>query len=521
MAMGLPRTYRQGRLVAAAGPWLAALGAGGLAGLALPPLGAPPLLWLALAILWTLLETAIPRRAAACWGGVAVLLSHRWLLALHPLDWIGVPAPLSLPICWLLLLLCATLAGLLLLVWADLALRLDPRRPGSALVLAAVWGLGEVLLAQGPLFWIGLGSSALPGDPPLAALASVGGAGLVAAVQVLIGWGIWRLLCVRPLRFSRRLLQVVLACLLLVGVHALGGVQLAALGAQAAAGAGGVAEQVLVVQPAIPTREKFQWQARRRLHRQLQTAFLEAEAQAADLVVLPEGALGLDPELAAPAAVELLSGGFRWQESEGAEPEQRSALLRFPPGAQRHTTALDKARLVPLGEWIPMAQLLRWSGLSAVGGVQPGPPSRLLARPAGNLAAAICYEIADGRSLAQAVAQGGGWLLASANLDPYPLVLQDQFTALARLRAMESARWLVSAANTGPSLLISPAGQIVEQLAPGRPAMQLLRVPVLHGRTAYARWGETPVLLLLLLGLGWRWWERSRESTEASPARLG
>ena len=168
-----------------------------------------------------------------------------------------------------------------------------------------------------------------------------------------------------------------------------------------------------------------------------------------------------------------------------------------------------------------MAQLLRWSGLSAVGGVQPGPPSRLLARPAGNLAAAICYEIADGRSLAQAVAQGGGWLLASANLDPYPLVLQDQFTALARLRAMESARWLVSAANTGPSLLISPAGQIVEQLAPGRPAMQLLRVPVLHGRTAYARWGETPVLLLLLLGLGWRWWERSRASTEASPARLG
>ena len=512
--MGVSRTQARGRGLAAASPWLVALLGGAMAGLALPPLGAPPLAWLALALLWALLESPVPRRAAACWGAMAVLLSHRWLLALHPLDWIGVPPPLSLPICWLLLLLCATLAGLLLLVWADLALRLGPRGAGSALVLAAVWGLGEVLLAQGPLFWIGLGASALPGDPPLAALASVGGAGLVAAVQVLISWGIWRLLGARLQRPGRRLGQVGLAMLLLVGVHALGALQLAALEQRAAAGAGGVAEQVLVVQPAIPTREKFQWQARRRLQRQLQAALLEAEARAADLVVLPEGALGLEPELPEPAAVELLSGGFRWQESAGAEPEQRSALLRFPPGAQRHTTALDKARLVPLGEWIPLAQVLRWSGLSAVGGVQPGAPSRLLLRPAGNLAAAICYEIADGRALAQAVAQGGGWLLASANLDPYPQVLQEQFTALARLRAMESARWLVSAANTGPSLLIDPAGRIVERLVSGQSAVQLLRVPVLHGRTAYGRWGETPVVLLLVLGLGWWRWERLRATAE-------
>jgi apolipoprotein N-acyltransferase len=246
-----------------------------------------------------------------------------------------------------------------------------------------------------------------------------------------------------------------------------------------------------------------------------------AAARDADLVVLPEGALGLEPELPEPAAVELISGGFRWQAVDGREPEQRSALLRFSPGAQRHASALDKARLVPLGEWIPFAQVLRWSGLSAVGGVQPGAPSRLLVRPAGNLAAAICYEIADGRSLSQAAAQGGGWLLASANLDPYPLALQEQFAALARLRAMESARWLVSAANTGPSLLIDPAGQVVEQLVPGRPAVQLLRVPVLHGRTAYARWGETPVVLLLVFGLGWRRWERIGASTEARPPGLG
>ena len=69
--------------------WLALL-AGGLAVLALPPLSWPWLLWIALVPLWHL-----SWRIGALWGAAAVLVSHRWLLALHPLDWLGVPALLS------------------------------------------------------------------------------------------------------------------------------------------------------------------------------------------------------------------------------------------------------------------------------------------------------------------------------------------------------------------------------------------------------------------------------------------
>ena len=36
--------------------------------------------------------------ASFLWGGAATLLSHSWLLALHPLTWLGVPEVLSLPI---------------------------------------------------------------------------------------------------------------------------------------------------------------------------------------------------------------------------------------------------------------------------------------------------------------------------------------------------------------------------------------------------------------------------------------
>ncbi|MEO1003439.1 MAG: apolipoprotein N-acyltransferase [Cyanobacteria bacterium J06638_7] len=475
---------------------LAAL-AGGLAGWSLPPAGAVPLLWLALALLWHLVAGPAPVRAAACWGGVAVLVSHRWLLGLHPLDWIGIPLPLSLPLCWLLLLLLAALGGALLGLWGWCAVRLLPQRFSSAALLALAWGLVEVLLARGPLFWIGLGGSALPGDRALAGFALLGGAGLVAALQLLIGWAVWWAWREWP-RLGVKVLLVWLPAVLLA--HAAGAALLSTQAAAAPTLAG--QERVLVLQPAIPTREKLTSASRRRLQRQLQAAQQQALAGRADLVVLPEGALGLDPVLGEPAAVNLLSGGFR---SAGPGGEQRSALLGFAAGSRQAGQAIDKHRLVLLGEWVPFQGLVRWSGLSAVGGIQPGAPSRLLPRLPAPIGVAICYEIADGHALARATAAGAGWLLASANLDPYPLVLQQQFEALAQLRAIESGRWLVSVANTGPSGLISAAGAVEQRLPSLQPATDLIRVPIGTSLTPYVRWREGPLWGLALLLALWRW----------------
>ena len=81
-------------------------------------------------------------------------------------------------------------------------------------------------------------------------------------------------------------------------------------------------------------------------------------------------------------------------------------------------------------------------------------------------AVAICYEIADGLALARAAADGATWLLAIANLDPYPLQLQKQFLALAQLRAIETGRDLLSVGNTGPTALISANGAVQWLLAP-------------------------------------------------------
>jgi apolipoprotein N-acyltransferase len=481
--------------------WIAALVGGLLAGVALPPLGLPPLLWLALVPLW-----ALGPRAAVLWGAAAVLISHRWLLGLHPLDWVGVPLPLSLPLCLLLLLLCSLLGGLLVGGWRWLVQRLGAERPGTALLMAAVWGVAEVLLAKGPLFWIGIGAAALPGDRPLAGLAQLVGAGGLAAVQLLLAWGLWRLLVAWRGRRPRLWRQTCSWLLAVVLLHGLGWWRLALL-ATPQTSAVPRSRSVLVLQPAIPTRRKFHADQQLLLLRQLERALDQAAQLGSDALLLPEGALPLGQPLPQPAAVPVLSGGFRLEQEE-----LRSALLAFPAGAQEPAAALDKHRLVPLGEWIPGAGLIRWAGLSAVGGVSPGAPSRLLRLPQGPVAVAICYELADGHALAGAAGRGAQWLLASANLDPYPAQLQRQFSALAQLRAIEAGRWLVSSANTGPSLVVDAAGVVRRRLPPGRSGTLAASLQLRGELTAYARWGEAPLALLAVAGIFVSWRSRVRQS---------
>ena len=224
-------------------------------------------------------------------------------------------------------------------------------------------------------------------------------------------------------------------------------------------------------------------------------------------MVLPEGSLPLGETLEPPAAVELLSGGFR-----RVGPEERSSVLWFPADASKHRRGLDKHRLVPLGEWVPGGH---WSGLSAVGGLTPGDADRLLALPPplGPLAVAICYELSDAEALARAIRGGADWILTVANLDPYPAQLQQQFLMQAQLRALESRRWLLSVANTGPTAVINPRGQQLQALVPNRPQLGLMQLWRRGDRTLWVRWGASPSLLVLAGAVLWRLLARPLRAT--------
>ena len=476
-----------------------------LAGVALT-LSGPWWMVPALALLWAASRSSL---ASAIWGGVAVLVSHRWLLALHPLMWIGVPAWLSLPVAVGIWLACALLAALLLACWSALVNRLPSRGSFTDAVLAAaVWGLVEVALSQSPVFWIGVGGSVLPADPPLAALSRWIGEGGLAALQLLLGWWLWRLLTLsrRESGWPKLLAGGLLSLLVLHGLGAWLLQNPVRLGAESDRAEFSVG----LWQPAIPTREKFSAQRQRDLPKRLQAALQEADAAGADWLMAPEGTLPLHGSLMAPAPIPLMSGGFRWSRGR-----QHSAMVLVEAGGTTPVSSLDKHRLVPLGEWVPAWPGL--SGLSAIGGLEAGEPSRLWRWGGPPAAVAICYEISNGAALARAVAEGAEWILAAANLDPYPSLLQQQYLALAQLRSLESARPLLSTANTGPTAMIRADGQIAERLAAFDPGLLLVPLQPRKGLTGYVRWGEAP--LWLMVGVSSLLLVRSASRSGLRPAR--
>ena len=421
---------------------------GGVLAGAAPAFAGPLLMVPALALLWSV---ATRPRVAAVWGLLAVLISHRWLLALHPLTWMGIPSALSLPIALTVWLICGGAAALLLLVWSGLARWCFSRlwSPFGVLLLTVLWAVSELLLEGSPLFWIGLSGSVLPLDRPLAGLARWLGSGGLAALQLWWGWGLWQVSRRGGQGWSLWVVSLVL-------LHVLGAQLLAAPESR-------VGLRLGVWQPAIPTREKFSSERQQQFSQQLAAALQQAESLGVEALVAPEGTLPSNWSRPAEGIpLPLLSGGFRW-----VRGQQRSSLLLALPEQPRPQALLDKHRLVPLGEWLPPLPPGFTQGLSAVGGLEAGSPSRLTETGFGPVGVAICYELSNGRALAAATAGGAEWLLTIANLDPYPELLQRQFLALAQLRAIESGRDLLSVGNTGPTAVVRADGTVQRLLPSG------------------------------------------------------
>ncbi len=448
----------------------------------------------ALAILWAISKNCL---AAGLWGFAAVLISHRWLLALHPLTWIGIPASLSLFIAIFIWLICCSIGSILTWTWAKIGKLIRKFADADeefqtelfySLVMACLWGFGEVVLSKSPIYWIGIETSFLKGNFPLVGLARWIGSGGLATLEIFMGW--WLLQTI--LIFGKKQLwrkTFSLGVLSLLLANGLGLILLQPPPISSSA-------QVALWQPAIATRTKFSEEQKSRLPKIIQTTLQKASDLNADWLVAPEGTLPPNQKLLAPAQITFLTGGFRWTRGQ-----QRSSLLVFDEGNLVSSSAIDKHRLVPLGEWVPSLGNIRLPGLSAIGGLDSGPPSRLLNWSGPPVAVAICYELSNGSSIAQAVSNGAEWVLAIGNLDPYPLLLQKQFLDLAKLRSIEVARDLISVGNTGPSSLVSSSGEISNLIPPFESKIGSTKINLHQDSTGYIRWREKPLLAIMFASL--------------------
>lgn len=168
----------------------------------------------------------------------------------------------------------------------------------------------------------------------------------------------------------------------------------------------------------------------------------------------------------------------------------------------------DKHHLVPFGEYIPAGDILYdLFGLVAFAAQQgngysagPGPAVLDLGGGLGRVLPLICYEAIFPQDVRNAPLRAD-WILQITN-DAWFGTWSgpQQHLAQARLRAIEQGLPLVRVANTGITVVTDARGRILDSLPQGEAGYMDVRLPGALPPTPYARWGEVP-LLLILLGL--------------------
>ncbi|MFC6670072.1 apolipoprotein N-acyltransferase [Marinobacterium aestuariivivens] len=189
--------------------------------------------------------------------------------------------------------------------------------------------------------------------------------------------------------------------------------------------------------------------------------------------------------------------------TDAEDPSRRifhnSLALLSPERAVYH-----KQRLVPFGEYVPLETLLRglidffdlpMSSFSLPQTEQPPLPFR-----DHRLAAAICYEIAYPELVRRESLESDLLLTVSNDTWFGHSIAPDQHLQIARMRALETGRWLIRATNNGISALIDADGRIRAEAPRYQTALLAGEVQGMQGLTPFQRLGAWPALVLALFG---------------------
>jgi apolipoprotein N-acyltransferase len=232
-----------------------------------------------------------------------------------------------------------------------------------------------------------------------------------------------------------------------------------------------------------------------------------------DVVVWPESAIGIDPNLDqaadaledAAAAVDapLIVGG---NETVGDSHYRVSAFHVDESGAI--IDRYRKTHLVPFGEYVPYRGL--WGSLPILDQVPldaiPGDEGKLFRVRGIDIAPVISFEGDFGSLVRSRIADGGDILLVATNTSTWlHSWASAQHVAFSQVRAAENATPVVHAAISGISAIISDRGEVLETLPLYEPRSLVMAVAPRVTTTPYTRFGDWILLLgIALCAVVWR-----------------
>ncbi|MGA7305278.1 MAG: apolipoprotein N-acyltransferase [Rhodothermales bacterium] len=174
-------------------------------------------------------------------------------------------------------------------------------------------------------------------------------------------------------------------------------------------------------------------------------------------------------------------------------------------GGSRHF--YYKRHLVPFGEFFPVPGWVRsWLRLMNLpsedftSGAANQKPLPVAGEKAG---VSICYEDAFGEEVISMLP--AATFLVNVSNDAWfgGSIAPEQHLQMARMRALESGRFLVRATNTGITAIIDPEGTVSERLPQFQMGVLSAQIQPLAGATVYARFGNwlsVGFLLSVMLG---------------------
>ena len=213
---------------------------------------------------------------------------------------------------------------------------------------------------------------------------------------------------------------------------------------------------------------------------------------------------------------------------EGEDQDHfRNVAVVFDPSGEI-VDRYEKVHLVPFGEYVPLRGLIAPLSGGSVDRLIPreaivGEGPAVVDTPAGPLGVAISWEIFFSSSVRDSVRNGAQVVLNPTNGASYWLtMLQSQQIATSRLRALETARWVLQAAPTGFTAIITPGGRAVERTGVSEQRVIQGTVQEREGRTLATRYGDAPALALALAAVaaGWALHRRAAMKTAVSAAEI-
>ena len=486
----------------------AAAAAGACMNLGFAPYGWWPIALLSPAALFALIRGLPPRRGMTVgWSfGVGLFgFGTYWLYTcLHVFGLVPI---------WLTLILQAALvivmAGYLAaLCYFANRFWLKPTVTRDWLVLPVLWVLIEWL--RGWLFsgfpWLSTGYALI--DSPLAGWAPLFGvygitwaaAAIAVAFNVSFMPGVSR---------SRRAVASIVAVLLMVAPLL--------FGLHRWTRPAGAVMSIAAVQGAVPQDQK--WQLKNRQMTMDRYLRLTEQAWGSRLIIWPESSLPVIAnniqdylqklqEAGRAHHADLAIGLVNFTVDTG---QYFNGLLVLPASTDDHGGWYYKRHLVPFGEYFPVPSTVRsWMRLMSLPNEDftPGTARQPSLSAAGQkLGLTICYEDAFGSQQLAALREATLLINVTNNAWFGDSMAPHQHLQIARMRALESERYLVQASNDGVTAAVDAQGTVIAQLPQFVEGVLHAQLEPRIGLTPYARFGNFPVILgasaFLLLAI-WR-----------------